>query len=251
MGVFGQFNLFYFGSIGGGVWKMKDGGQIWENIFDGFFGGFVGVVVVSIYDFNVIYVGGGEKIVCGNVFFGYGIWKSVDGGKIWEQKGFKKFCYIGCICIYFCNLDIVYVVVMGDLFKSLEEWGVYCIMDGGDIWECIFFVNVDVGVVDFLFDFVNLWVVYVFIWCIWCMFYSLESGGEGFVFWKSIDSGMIWENFFEKEGFLEGLLGIIGVVVLLVNVEWVWVLVEVKDGGVLCLEDGGEIWLCINDSCFL
>jgi hypothetical protein len=80
-GVPGKANLFYFGSVGGGVWRTKDGGQTWENISDGFFGGSIGAVAVSEYDHNVIYVGGGEKTVRGNVSFGYGMWKSEDAGK--------------------------------------------------------------------------------------------------------------------------------------------------------------------------
>src|SRR5258706_8453017 len=38
-GVRGKPSLYYFGSTGGGVWRTKDGGQSWENISDGFFGG--------------------------------------------------------------------------------------------------------------------------------------------------------------------------------------------------------------------
>ena len=53
--------LYYFGATGGGVWRTQDGGQSWENLSDGFFGGSIGAVAVSEWDPNVIYVGGGEK----------------------------------------------------------------------------------------------------------------------------------------------------------------------------------------------
>ena len=72
-GVPGQPNLFYFGATGGGVWKTTDGGRTWENISDGFFGGSIGAVEVAKSDPNVIYVGGGEKTLRGNVSSGYGI----------------------------------------------------------------------------------------------------------------------------------------------------------------------------------
>ena len=85
-GVPNQPNLFYFGSTGGGVWKTTDGGRSWENISDGFFGGSIGAITVSKSDPNVIYVGGGEKTVRGNVSSGYGVWKSVDAGETWTQK---------------------------------------------------------------------------------------------------------------------------------------------------------------------
>src|SRR5215217_7255766 len=66
-GVPGKPNLFYMGATGGGVWRTTDGGSSWQNISDGFFGGSIGSVAVSEYDPNVIYVGGGEKTVRGNV----------------------------------------------------------------------------------------------------------------------------------------------------------------------------------------
>ena len=52
--------LFYFGATGGGVWKSNDGGNNWNNISDGFFGGSVGAITVSKSDPSVIYVGMGE-----------------------------------------------------------------------------------------------------------------------------------------------------------------------------------------------
>ena len=76
-GVPGKPNLFYFGAAGGGVWRTQDGGRAWENISDGYFGGSTGAVEVSKSDPNVIYVGGGEKTVLGNVSSVYGVCKIV------------------------------------------------------------------------------------------------------------------------------------------------------------------------------
>ena len=77
--------LFYFGGTGGGVWRTKDGGQSYENISDGYFGGSIGAIAVATSDPNVIYVGGGEVTVRGNVSSGYGIWKSEDAGENVEK----------------------------------------------------------------------------------------------------------------------------------------------------------------------
>jgi len=46
-GVPGKANLFYMGSTGGGVWKSENGGNSWENISDGYFGGSIGSIAVS------------------------------------------------------------------------------------------------------------------------------------------------------------------------------------------------------------
>lgn len=247
-GVPGKPNLFYFGGTGGGVWKTIDGGQTWENISDGYFGGSVGAIAVSTYDPNVIYVGGGEKTVRGNVSYGYGVWKSVDGGKTWEQKGLEDSRHIGRIRIHPRNPDIAYAAVMGDLYKSTEERGVYRTMDGGDTWERVLFANADAGAVDLILDPANPRVVYASTWKIRRTPYSLESGGEGSALWKSTDSGTSWENLTEKEGFPDGPLGIIGIAVSPVNPDRVWALVEAKNGGVIRSEDGGETWARINES---
>ena len=89
-GVPGQPDLFYFGATGGGVWKTEDGGKTYANISDGYFGGSIGAIAVAKSDPNVIYVGGGEVTVRGNVSSGYGVWKSVDAGKSWQSAGLPK-----------------------------------------------------------------------------------------------------------------------------------------------------------------
>ena len=96
-GVPGKPNLYYFGSAGGGVWKTEDGGETFKNISDGFFGGSIGSISVSINDPNIIYVGGGEVTVRGNVSSGYGIWKS-DNADIF-RKHLKA-----CSCDHPCNI---------------------------------------------------------------------------------------------------------------------------------------------------
>ena len=43
-GIRGNNNLYYFGAVGGGVWKTEDAGQTWSNISDKYFGGTVTMV---------------------------------------------------------------------------------------------------------------------------------------------------------------------------------------------------------------
>src|SRR4051812_38121165 len=86
-GVPGDRNTYYFGGTGGGVWKSTDAGRTWKNVSDGFFGGSIGAVAVSDWDPNVVYAGGGEVTVRGNVSHGDGLWKSTDAGKSWTFAG--------------------------------------------------------------------------------------------------------------------------------------------------------------------
>ena len=138
-GVEGKPNLFYFGATGGGVWRTLDGGRKWENISDGYFGGSIGAIEVSKSDNNVIYVGGGEKTVRGNVSIGYGVWKSENAGKTWVQKGLTKSRQISRIRVNPNDHNIVYAAAMGNLFKPNAERGVFKSKDGGETWEKISF----------------------------------------------------------------------------------------------------------------
>ncbi|MEM6697168.1 MAG: hypothetical protein AAF599_02140, partial [Bacteroidota bacterium] len=52
--------------------RTQDGGNSWECISDGFFGGSIGAIAVAPSDPNVLYVGEGEQTVRGNVSSGWG-----------------------------------------------------------------------------------------------------------------------------------------------------------------------------------
>jgi photosystem II stability/assembly factor-like uncharacterized protein len=245
-GVSGKPNLFYMGSTGGGIWKTTDAGNTWKNISDGFFGGSMGSIAVSEWDNNVIYAGAGEKTVRGNVSSGDGIWKSVDAGKTWKSIGLKNSRHVPRIRVHPKNSDIVYAAVLGDLYKSSNERGVYKSVNGGETWKKVLFANADAGAVDLIIDPNNARVLYASTWNVRRTPYSLSSGGDGSALWKSIDGGETWTNISSNEGLPKGLWGISGVTVSPVNSDIVWALIENKDGGVYKSTDAGKTWKLIN-----
>ena len=246
-GVPNKPNLFYFGATGGGVWKTTDGGRAWENVSDGFFGGSIGAVSVAKNDPNVIYVGGGEKTVRGNVSSGYGIWKSVDAGKTWKASGLKNSRHIPRIVIDPTNHDIVYAGVLGNIYKPTEERGVYKSIDGGKTWKKTLFANANSGVVDLIIDPTNPRIIYASTWRVQRTPYSLSSGGNGSALWKSVDHGETWIEISSNKGFPTDTLGIIGVTVSPVNNQRIWAMVENKEkGGLYRSDDGGVSWNNVN-----
>ena len=239
--------LYYMGAAGGGVWKTEDAGSSWENISDGFFGGSIGAIEVSPSNPNVIYVGGGEVTVRGNVSHGNGVWKSLDAGKSWKQMGLKDSRRIPRIRIHPTNPDIVYAAVLGHLFGANQERGVFKSVDGGTTWKRVLFVNEEAGAVDLVIDPQSSNVLFATTWKIKRTPFSLESGGEGSGIWKSVDSGDTWTEITRNDGLPQGTVGICGVAVSPVDSNRVWAMVEANDGGLFRSDDGGESWVRIND----
>jgi photosystem II stability/assembly factor-like uncharacterized protein len=246
-GIPGDAATYYFGATGGGVWKTTDGGGTWKNVSDGFFGGSIGAVAVSSWDPNVIYVGGGEETVRGNVSSGNGMWKSTDAGRTWKHIGLDESRHVPRIRIHPKNPDLVYAAVLGNLFAPSDTRGIYRSKDGGATWQRIHFVNRDAGAADLAMDPTNPRILYASFWRVRRTPYSLESGGPGSSLWKSVDGGDSWTELSRNPGLPKGTLGIIGVDVSPSNPDNVYAIVEAEDGGVFRSRDGGATWTRTNE----
>ncbi len=246
-GVAGKPDLFYFGGTGGGVWRTQDGGRTWENISDGFFGGSIGAIEVAPSDHNVIYAGGGECTVRGNVSYGSGMWKSEDAGRTWKSAGLPESRHIPRVRIHPHNPDIVYAAVLGDLFKSSRERGVYRSTNGGKSWEKVLFVNPDAGAVDLAMDPSNPRILYASFWRVRRTPHDFSSGGSGSGIWKSTDSGDTWTEITANEGLPKDTIGIVGLAVSPVKSDRVFAIVESQSGGVFRSDDAGKTWIKVNE----
>ncbi|MGH9360320.1 MAG: WD40/YVTN/BNR-like repeat-containing protein, partial [Thermoanaerobaculia bacterium] len=243
-----QRDVYYFGATGGGVWKTTDGGRSWKSVSDGWFGGSIGAVAVSEWDPNVVYVGGGEKTVRGNVSHGEGVWKSTDAGKSWKHVGLADSRHIPRLRIHPRDPDLVYAAVLGHLFGPSDMRGVYRSRNGGKSWERVLFVNRDAGAVDLILDPTNPRVLYATTWRVRRRPWTLESGGAGSGIWKSSDGGDTWRELSKKPGLPKGTLGIIGIAVSPSDPQNLYAIVEAEEGGVFRSRDGGESWTQTSDS---
>ncbi len=247
VGVPGKPNLYYFGATGGGVWKTENGGETYENISDGYFGGSIGSIAVANDDPNVIYVGGGEVTIRGNVSSGYGVFKSVDAGKSWTFSGLPNSRHIPRIVIDPNNNDIVYAAVLGNLYKPTNDRGIYKSSDGGATWRKVLFANNLSGAFEIVMDPNNSRILYASTWRVQRTPSSLSSGGDGSALWKSEDNGESWKEISTNSGFPKGIIGVIGVTVSPVDSERVWAIVEnEKKGGVYRSDNGGKDWKYTN-----
>jgi len=248
-GVASQPMVFYFGGVGGGVWKTSDGGINWEPITDGpvFGTSSVGAIGLSDSDPNTIYVGMGESPIRGNVSHGDGVYKSTDGGKTWKHVGLEDTRQISRIRVHPKNPDIVYVAAQGHVWAPNADRGVFRSKDGGKTWQKILFRSDKAGACDLVIDPTNPNVLYAGFWEVYRKPWTLESGGPGSGIFKSTDGGDTWTEITRSPGLPRGTIGIVGITVSPANPDRLWAIIEAEDGGVFRSDNGGRTWTKTND----
>ena len=135
-----RINEYYFGAVGGGLWKTIDGGQTWDPVTDGQINSSsVGAVAVSESNPDIVYIGMGETELRGNIMQGDGVYKSIDGGKNWIHLGLEETQSIAKIRVHPTNPDIVYVAALGHPYGENPERGVFKSIDGGKSWNKVLY----------------------------------------------------------------------------------------------------------------
>lgn len=242
-GVTGNSQTYYFGSVGGGVWKTTDAGLNWSNISDGFFtSGSVGAIAVSSSDPNVLYVGMGEHSVRGVMTSqGDGVYRSTDAGRTWKHVGLKASRTIAAICIHPNNPDHLYVAVQGSQWSDSEERGIYRSTDGGESWERMLYVDQKTGAADLSMDMSNPRILYAGMWDHRRDPWRIRSGGEGSGLYKSTDGGESWVEMTEG---LPEVMGKVAVDVSPANPDRLYANIEAEgeEGGVYRSENAGKSW---------
>ncbi|MFN2578831.1 MAG: WD40/YVTN/BNR-like repeat-containing protein [Pyrinomonadaceae bacterium] len=248
-GVASQPMVFYFGGVGGGVWKTSDGGINWEPISDGsvFGTASVGAIGLSDSDPNTIYVGMGESPIRGNVSHGDGVYKSTDGGKTWKHVGLEDTRQISRIRVHPKNADIVFVAAQGHVWAPNADRGIFRSKDGGKTWQKVLFRSDKAGACDLVIDPTNPNVLYAGFWEVYRKPWTLESGGPGSGIFKSMDGGDTWTEITRNPGLPRGTIGIVGITVSPANPDRLWAIIEAEDGGVFRSDNGGRTWTKTNE----
>jgi photosystem II stability/assembly factor-like uncharacterized protein len=241
-GVVGQPDTFYFGSVGGGVWKSLNAGRTWAPIFDSTNVASIGAITVAQSNPNVVYVGTGEADMRDSIAFGNGVYKSIDAGKTWQHLGLENTKQIGRIIVDPKNPNTVFVAALGNVYAPNPDRGVYRSHDGGATWQKVLFKNDEVGAIDLAFDPTDSKTVYATLWNVrrppWFIYAPANGPGAGI--FKSVDGGSTWKEI--SEGIpLEGR-GHIGISVAPTNRNRIYAVVDAKEGGVFSSNDAGATW---------
>ncbi len=265
-----QPDTFYFGSVGGGVWKTENAGRTWFPISDkGIPIGSIGAIAVAPSDANTVYVGTGESDIRSQNSYGIGMFKSKDAGRTWTHIGLENTRQIGRVVVDPLNANRVYVAALGSIYSPNPDRGVYRSLDGGATWKKILFNTKDpnnVGAIDIALNPKNPRVLYASLWATrrppWSVYAPSYMPGSGL--YKSIDGGDTWKKL---GGGMpdDDFVGRIGISVSTSNPNRLWAVVDhigasvaaplrgggggtppTAKGGVYLSDDAGVTWKLVN-----
>ncbi|MDO7586578.1 MAG: hypothetical protein MUQ88_01920, partial [Flavobacteriaceae bacterium] len=239
--------IMYVGTASGGLWKSTSGGIKWAPIFDKQITASVGAVAIQQSNPSVVWVGTGEGNPRNSLNGGYGVFKTLDGGKTWMSMGLEKTRHIHKILIDPTDPNTVYVGAIGAPWGAHEERGVYKTTDGGKNWRRILFSNNTSGVADMVMDPKNPTKIIAALWDHKRDPWFFKSGGAGSGLYMTYDGGENWKKLSEKEGLPKGELGRIGLAIAASKTDVIYALIESKKNALYKSTDGGSQWKMVND----
>jgi photosystem II stability/assembly factor-like uncharacterized protein len=223
----GRPNTFYAASASGGLWKTENNGQSFEPLFDNEKVFSIGDIAVAPSDPAVLWLGSGEANNSRSTYWGDGVYKSLDGGKTWQNMGLKESHHIGRVLIHPADPNVVYVAALGHLYTENPERGVYKTSDGGKIWAKVLDIVVDgraVGVVDLVMDPSAPDTLYAAAYDKFRRPWTWGIGGPGSGIHKTVDGGKTWTKLIQ--GLPAGILGRIGLAVAPTDPKTVYAMIE-------------------------
>jgi len=247
-GVRGQPEIFYFGSVGGGVWKTNDAGRTWKPIFDSQPIASIGAIAVAPSDSNIIYVGSGEADMRSSISYGNGMYKSTDSGKTWTPIGLEDSRQIGRILVDPRDPNKVFVAALGHPYGANQERGVFRSKDGGKSWQKTLFHDENTGAIDLAFEPGNPKTIYAALWQTRRPPWSIypPSNGPGSGLYRSGDGGDHWERMSGQGLPTEGL-GRIGIAFAPSNPRRIYLIVDAKEGGLFRSDNSGQSWQSVSN----
>ena len=241
-------DIMYSGTASGGLWKSTSGGIKWTPIFENEATASIGAIAIQQSNPSVIWVGTGEGNPRNSLNGGYGIYKSLDGGKNWLLMGLEKTRHIHRVIIHPTNPDIVYAAAIGSPWGEHKERGVYKTINGGKTWTKILYTNPKSGAADLVMDPQNPNKLIAAMWEHKRDPWFFNSGGEGSGLYITYDGGETWKQKTSEEGLPKGELGRIGIAIAPNKPEIIYALIEAKKNGLYKSMDGGDTWKVVSEN---
>ena len=241
-------STWYTAVSSGGVWKTKNAGTTWTPIFDKQAVYSTGDVTIDPSNSNIIWVGTGENNGGRHISFGDGVYKSLDGGKTWNNMGLKKSERISDIIIHPTDSNTVWVSAQGPLWTGGGERGLYKTTDGGKNWKQVLKPQDKwTGVTSLLIDPSNPDKLYAATWSRQRTVAAYVGTGPGTGIHTSDDGGETWKEL--TEGLPKGNMGKIGMAISPKNTDVLYATIEIdnRKGGFYRSANRGESWSKMSD----
>ncbi|MEP6648096.1 MAG: hypothetical protein ABJC12_13485, partial [Saprospiraceae bacterium] len=236
----------YAGSASGGLWESKDGGIVWNPIFDDQPALSIGSIKINQQNPSEIWVGTGEGNPRNSQNSGKGIFRTLDGGKTWRSMGLEQTKAIHRILIDRFQPSTIYAGALGSSWGPNPERGVYKSTDSGKTWNKILFSNDRSGVADMVMDPTNPRKIIAALWEYGRTPWDFKSGGPGSGLYITYDGGDKWKRLTDEDGLPKGNLGRIGLAIASSSPDIIYALIEAKENGLYKSSDGGIHWSVIS-----
>ena len=241
-------SIWYVAVGSGGVWKTENAGTTWTPIFDDQPTYTTGCIALDPSNPEIVWVGSGENVGGRHVAYGDGVYRSLNGGKTWENMGLTDSQHISEIIIHPDNSDVVWVAAQGPLWNKGDQRGLYKTTDGGRSWKKVLGDDQWTGVTDIVIDPRNPQVLYAATWDRHRTVAALMGGGPGTAIYRSDDGGEQWTKL--ANGLPKSNLGKIGIAVSPQNPDVLYAAIELDrtKGAVYRSSDRGASWNKMSDT---
>jgi len=241
-------NIWYVASGSGGAWKTENSGTTWKAIFDNEKSYSIGCITLDPQNSDIVWIGTGENVGGRHVAYGDGIYKSVNGGKNWQNMGLKKSEHISKIIVHPTNQNTIWVASQGPLWSKGGERGIFKSTDGGKSWIQKLGDDEWIGATDLIIDPRDPKILYAATWQRHRTVAGYMGGGPGSNIYKSMDGGDTWKKI--DKGLPKSNMGKIGLAISPQNPDVLYAAIELnrRSGGVFKSSNRGESWSKMSDA---
>ncbi|SME94968.1 BNR-Asp box repeat-containing protein [Pseudobacteriovorax antillogorgiicola] len=243
-----QPHTWYIGVGSGGVWKTNNAGVQWQPIFDEQSVYSIGALAIDPNAPETIWVGTGENVGGRHVSFGDGVYRSLNGGKDWQNMGLKNSEHISKIIVHPKDSKTLWVAAQGPLWSSGGERGLYLSRDGGKSWKKTLGDKEWTGVTDLVIHPKNPDILFAATWQRHRTVASYMGGGPKTALYRSDDGGESWRKL--SAGLPKESMGKIGLGISPINPDIVYAAIELhrRQGAIYRSDDGGNNWQKMSDT---
>ncbi len=238
---------YYVSFAAGHIWKTTNNGTTFTPLFEKKEAYSIGCMTMDPKNANKLWVGTGENNHQRSVSYGNGVYKTLDGGKTWQNMGLKNARQIGMIAIDPRDSNTVFVAAEGSVWASGGDRGLYKTSDAGKTWTKVLQISEQTGVNNVLIDPVDPNTMYATSEQRRRHVHIRIGGGPESAIWKSTDAGKTWRKL--TSGIPDVDKGGIGIAISPVNHHYIYAMVEaaMDKGGFFKSTDQGESWQKMSD----